>query len=76
MWLALSVAVVSIALAVWFGWQRSRLAEMVGQLERELQYSEFRVASLEDEIANLVRAPLDGPSSVAALRRLLDSDDG
>lgn len=76
MWLALSVSVVSIALAVWFGWQRRRLARLVGQLDKELQYSEFRVASLEDEIANLARAPLDGPSSVAALRGLLDADDG
>jgi hypothetical protein len=35
----------------------------------------LRVQSLENENAEMARAPLDGATSVAALRRVLDSDD-
>ena len=75
MWLALSVTSSAILLAVWFGWQRSRLAVLVGDLQRELVYLRLQVKSLENENAEMARAPLDGPTSVAALRRVLDSDD-
>ena len=75
MWLALSVTSSAILLAVWFGWQRSRLAALVGELQHELVYSRLRVQSLEKENAEMARAPLDGATSVAALRRVLDSDD-
>jgi len=75
MWLALSVTSSAILLAVWFGWQRSRLAVLVGELQRELVYLRLQVKSLENENAEMARAPLDGPTSVAALRRVLDSDD-
>lgn len=75
MWLALSVTSSAILLAVWFGWQRSRLAVLVGELQNELVYLRLQVQSLENENAEMARAPLDGPTSVAALRRVLDSDD-
>lgn len=75
MWLALSVTSSAMLLAVWFGWQRSRLAVLVGELQRELVYLRLQVQSLENENAEMARAPLDGPTSVAALRRVLDSDD-
>jgi len=75
MWLALSVTSSAILLAVWFGWQRSRSAFLVGKLQRELVYLKLQIQSLENENAEMARAPLDGATSVAALRRVLDSDD-